>query len=216
MTLYTKPKLEIMGLKLGFSRKIRKGYKMRVYYFYMSLNLKGIVFGIAVFVLALVVSIYGVNTIYNEPEYEDFCPNSFLEVPEMNESICFEHGGKWQNYDRKVPEGELGYCDRDYMCREAYELKQERYSMNLFLISVPLGILILIGGFYFVLEFVSIGVMVAGVGTILRGVFGYWKYSEDWLRFLISLVGLGVVIFFANRYVGDSKKKVKKKYKKDK
>lgn len=172
------------------------------------INLKGLVFGIAVFVLTLFVSIYGVDTIYDKPEYEDFCPNSYWDVPEMNESVCFDNGGKWQNYERKVPDGEPGYCDRDYMCREAYELKQERYSMNLFLVSVPLGILILIGGFYFFsLEAIGLGIMAGGVGTMLRGVGTYWRYSEDWLRFLISLVGLVVVIYFSYRFRDKFEKK---------
>lgn len=167
------------------------------------INLKGVVFGIAVFVLTLFVSIYGVNMVYDRPEYNDFCSVDLYKGEVQNESSCVDVGGSWSEYD-KVGSPDLavrGYCDRDYMCREAYDLKSERYSMNLFLLSVPLGILILIGGFFVALEFVSVGVMVAGVGTILRGVGGYWRYSEDWLRFLISLVGLGVVIYFSYRYM---------------
>lgn len=166
------------------------------------INLKGIIFGVAVFILTLFVSIYGVNSIYDKPEYADFCSGEVLKLQTMDEASCVDVGGKWNVY--RNPGGVVdiydGYCQQDFICQKEYDLAREAYSMNLFLISVPLGILILIGGFYFVLEFVSVGVMVAGVGTILRGIGSYWKYSADWLRFLISLVGLVIVIWFSYRY----------------
>lgn len=169
------------------------------------MNLRGIVLGIAIFVLTLFVTVYGVNAVYSEPYYEDFCPNSYLDVSEMNEEVCFENGGKWI-------EGGSGYCDSDYVCRESYELAKERHSMNVFLISLPLGILILLGGFYFFkLDSVGVGLMLGGVGTMLRGIGSYWRYTEDWLRFMISLFGLVIVIYFTYRFDKKFSKKDKKK-----
>ncbi|NCN87173.1 hypothetical protein GW932_05035 [archaeon] len=170
------------------------------------INLKAFIFGVAVFILTLFVTVYGVNSIYSKPIYEDFCPNSIMEVNVMNESVCFENGGKWTPYQtfKACEAGEVcGSCDVDYSCREAYDLASERYSMNLFLISIPLGILILFFGFYFFkVDFVSVGLMAGGVGTLLRGIGTYWKYSEDWIRFLISLFGLLVILYFSYRFQG--------------
>ena len=182
----------------------------------MDFNLRGVVFGIAIFVLTLFVTTYGLNTIYPKPLYEDYCPNVFWDIPEMNEEVCFEHGGKWDNYDRTIEGNVTGYCDKDYTCREAYDLDSERRSMNVFLVAIPLGILILLGGFYFFsLEAVGVGLMLGGIGTMLRGIGSYWRYSEDWLRFLISLIGLVIVIYFSYRFgekLGGKKgrKKIKK------
>ena len=175
------------------------------------MNLKNVIFGVAVFVLAMFVTTYGVNTFYSEPQYDDFCLNSYLDVQNMTEDICFANGGKWQSSDVKYVDGPLGWCDRDYTCRESYNLSSERYSMNVFLISVPLGILMLFLGFYlFRLDMVSIGIMAAGVGTMLRGLGSYWRYSEDWLRFVISFAGLIIVILFGYKFFDFSTNKKKR------
>ena len=66
------------------------------------------------------------------------------------------------------------------------------------MVALPLGIIIIIiGAFVFGLEAVGAGLMGGGVGTILYGVGGYWRYSADLMKFLLSLVGLIVVIYVA-------------------
>jgi len=171
------------------------------------MNLKGIIISIAILILTLFVTTYGMNTIYERPEYNEYCPNSIIKVTEMNESICFDNGGRWN----PGLEGN-GYCNQNFLCNEAYTLAQEKYSMNVFLIAVPLGILILLGGFFFFsLESVGVGIMAGGVGTLLRGVGSYWKYSEDWLRFIISLAGLVIVIWASYKFSNKFEKKIKKK-----
>lgn len=158
------------------------------------MNFKGIVFGIAVFVLTLFVTSYGVNVLSPSPQYEDYCNSTVWNAQELNESSCIDIGGKWVD-------GKEGYCQRDYFCNEAYNLSQKKHALGIFLISVPLGIIILFVGFYFFrLENIGAGIMAGGVGTMLRGISSYWTYSADWLRFLFSLVGLVIVIWFGYRF----------------
>lgn len=172
------------------------------------MNFKGFVVGVAVLVLTMFVTMYGLNMIYSEPQYEDFCSNSIWDVVEYNETLCFENGGKWSEYPQKVEGEAFGWCERDYTCRSAYELSLERYHANIFLIAVPVGIIILLVGFYFFsLEAVGVGLMFGGVGTMLRGIGSYWRYSEDWVRFLVSLMGLVVVIYFSYRFSEKFEKK---------
>lgn len=174
------------------------------------MNLRGIVIGVAILILTLFVSLYGVNTFLDKPQYDDFCPNTIWKPMPVNESVCFDNGGRWNTGFNNT-----GYCDENFRCNAAYNLAEERYSMNIFLIAVPLGILILLGGFFFFrLEIVGVGIMAGGVGTLLRGVGSYWRYSEDWLRFLISLFGLVIVIYFSYRFSSKLEKKSKKKRKK--
>jgi hypothetical protein len=181
------------------------------------MNLKEIIFGVAVLVLTLFVTTYGVNMFFSEPLYEDVCSPSLWEVEVLNETTCFELGGKWMEGDIRGsgPQYLEGYCDKDFSCRESYNLRLERYHMNIFLIAVPLGILlILFGAYFFSLDAVSVGIMAGGVGTILRGVGSYWRYSEDWMRFLISFAGLVVLIYFVYRFqkkIGSNKKARKKR-----
>lgn len=167
------------------------------------MNLREFVIGFAVFILTLFVAIYGVNTFIYEPNYNDFCSYPLGGYEIDNEASCLEAQGVWVSIEIqciKAPCSQ-GYCDLEFNCRGDYEKSLENYNMSLFLITVPLGILIILAGVYlFNLESVGVGIMAGGVGTILRGALSYWRYSEDWLRFLISFIGLVILIYFSYKF----------------
>jgi len=178
------------------------------------MTIKNVILGIAIIILTISVAIFGINTFYPSPQYEDFCNEvrtaEYLTTPER----CEKSGGKWFEviYEGPKPiEGREGYCDRDFYCREEYHSARKNYSRNLFLITLPLGILIiLLGTLLFNLESVGAGLMGGGVGIILRGVFNFWEFADDWLKFVLSLVGLGILIwlaYYVNKKFGNKKKK---------
>ena len=180
------------------------------------MDLKNIVMTVAIIILTIFVTIYGINTFYAKPEYSDFCDEfktaEVIETPER----CEEIGGMWNVFDGAMPryEGNVkdGYCDRYYTCRQEYDKASEIYSKNVFLIAIPLGILIIaLGAFFFSLESVGAGLMGGGVGTLLFGVGGYWRYAENWMRFVMSLLGLVVLIWMTYYFNERFKKKKKKK-----
>ncbi|MEX2017452.1 MAG: hypothetical protein WD876_03185, partial [Candidatus Pacearchaeota archaeon] len=116
-----------------------------------------------------------------------------------NSADCQTVGGKWSDYigPREV-NNPLGYCDTAYTCRMEYEEDREVYSRNVFLIALPLGIIIIaIGALVFGLEAVGAGLMAGGVGIVLWHIAGYWNFAEDWLKLVLSLVGLAVLIWLA-------------------
>ena len=41
--------------------------------FYLIMILKNIVLGIAIIILTISVAVYGINLLYDKPEYADFC-----------------------------------------------------------------------------------------------------------------------------------------------
>lgn len=169
------------------------------------MNIKNIVIGIAIMILTLFVVMYGINMFYSQPEYEDFCDTERVYNIMNNETACLDAGGKWTDYQeiQKNPEDitRTGYCNEDYYCREEYQEASERYYKNIFLITLPLGIIIiLLGMFMFGLEAVGSGLMAGGVLSIIYGVGGYWRYSEDVLKFTLSLIGLIIVIFAAYKF----------------
>ena len=151
--------------------------------------------------------------IYPAPEYGDYCSISAKQIIET-ESDCMDAGGNWQSYPTKVGGDIEGYCDQNIKCGQEYDDAQKQNAKNVFLIAVPLGILIvLLGGLLFSLDVVGVGLMAGGVGTILRGISGFWRYSSDWLKFIISLAGLAIVIYFSYRFadkLGFGKKKKRK------
>jgi small-conductance mechanosensitive channel len=173
--------------------------------------IKNFLLGIAIIIVTISVVIYGINTFYSKPVYEDFCgeykTQEIIETQEQCEAI----GGQWNSYQSVKPEEISGYCDRDYSCREEYDKGYENFRRNIFLITIPLGIIIIaLGALVFNLDAVGAGLMGGGVGTILYGTGGYWQYTENWVRFLISLVGLVALIllaYYANRKWNKKKKK---------
>ena len=177
------------------------------------MGLKNNIMAIAIIILTISVVVYGVNVFYDGPEYLDFC--SEFKTAEIIETAerCEEIGGSWNvGISPRVVGEKEGYCDRDFTCRNNYEDARETYSRNIFLIALPLGIAIIaLGALAFGLEFVGAGIMGGGVGIILWGVGGFWRFADDWLKFILSLIGLVVVIWLAHyvnkRLEGKGKKR---------
>jgi hypothetical protein len=181
------------------------------------MNVKNIVLGIAIFLLTLFVGMYGIRALYShEPQYDDYCK------PINTPNECFAINGTWQNMtDKVVPSPmnggkvvpiENGYCNYDYnICTNDYNKAEENYRIRIFYTAIPLGVIVIaIGLIFFGLESVGAGLMAGGVGILIYGVSGYWRYSSDFIRFLISLLGLIVVIYlayYANKKWGNNKRR---------
>ena len=177
------------------------------------MSLKNNIMMIAIIILTIFVVVYGVNILYDKPERVDFCGEfKTAEIIDTPES-CEEIGGNWAPYvSPRAVEGIEGYCDRDFTCRQEYDDARETYSRNIFLIALPVGIAIIaLGALSFGLEFVGAGIMGGGVGCVLWGVGGFWEFADVWLTFILSLIGLVVVICLANyvnkRIEGKGKKR---------
>lgn len=165
------------------------------------MNIKNFVLGIAIAVLTIAVSIYGIHTFYSSPEFSDFCNDSSWEPVPRSAQDCLDKQGKWIDYSKYEGNEESGYCDLNYSCSQEYSSSQKIWSKNLFYIGLPLGILIiLLGAFLFKLEFVGAGLMWGGVITIIYSTWGFFMQSAQAMKFILSLVGLVIVIYFAYRF----------------
>lgn len=180
------------------------------------MGLKNYVITVAIIVLTISVVVYGVNLLYDSPEYTDFCDEFKTAEVINNSEQCEAIGGKWNSYKGLRPvvvDGAEGFCDRDFTCRGNYDTAREKYSRNIFLIALPLGILIItVGALVFGLEAVGAGLMGGGVGIILWGVGGFWRFADDLLKFILSFAGLVIVIWVA--YYFNKKLEMKKKKRK--
>lgn len=88
---------------------------------------------------------------------------------------------------------------------------KEHYK-HVFYLALPIGIVVLVAGaVFFGLESVGAGLMGGGIVTLIYGAGGYWQYAQNWLKFLLSLAGLIIVIYFAYWFNKRSEKPVKKK-----
>lgn len=179
------------------------------------MKIKNVVLGIAIIILTIFVTFYGINTFYPKPIYEDFCGEFGGKTAQLieNQAQCDAVEGKWEPQEIRCITDPCpqGYCDRDYQCRNEFEEAMKVRSRNVFFVALPLGIVIIVlGAFIFGLEVVGAGLMGGGVGTLIYGAGAYWPYSKNWIRFLISLVGLAVLIFFAYWFNNRAEKKKKK------
>ena len=178
------------------------------------MSAKNFILGIAIIIITITAINYGISTFYSEPDYVDFCGEYKTQEIIETQSQCETIGGMWNSYENiPKPLGEptvTGYCDRDFTCRQEYETAREKYSKNIFFITFPIGILIIIlGTLTFNLESVGAGLMGGGLGTIIYGITSYWQYSQNWLKFLFSIIALAILIWLAyyfNKKVGKKKR----------
>ena len=155
-------------------------------------GIKNFVIGVAIFILTLAAGIYGISTLYGTaPQYEDYCPSL------NTQQACENFGSNWTMYDNNGPKGN-GYCDVYSVCQGPYDDAGRAYQRGVFFIALPLGILIIaVGALIFGLESVGGGLMAGGVGIVLYGVGGFWRFADDWLKFVLSLIALIIVIGMA-------------------
>lgn len=174
------------------------------------ISIKNILIGIAIVILTSFVVIYGVQTFYPGPEYEDFCEAGREPIPEKideglvggtcatvspdsRDECCINRG--YEEYEE-----DTGRCIGN-ACYNKYEEAREPYSRNLFIITTIIGLILLgIGVYLFKLEAVGAGIMGGGIVTLIYGSGQYWRYSGDAFKFIISLVGLIIVIFLAYHF----------------
>lgn len=160
--------------------------------------------GLAIAIMTIFVVISGIGAFYSSPEYNDFCPN----VYHLNtQTECVNAGGDWKVYDgvkpTRVVDGvevtfESGNCINAPACSEEYNSAREVYSRTIFIITLILGLVFVSFGMYFFkIKAIGSGILGGGVITLFYSGMSYWSQGEDWVRFLISLVGLGFLIFLA-------------------
>lgn len=165
------------------------------------MSLKNTVMGIAIIILTILVTFYAINTIFPKPAYSDFCNSSQMSaaVSYTNQSVCEAANGTWNSAigPRVNPKTE-GYCDLYLKCGQQYDDVLNARSKKVFFVALPLGIIVIaLGALVFGLEAVGAGLMGGGVGTLIYGAGAYWPYTENWIRLVLSFVGLAVIIWLA-------------------
>ena len=162
--------------------------------------------------------VYGTKLVYDEPEYDKFCNQSYY-YPEkivncsFNSELqkqmtdCYNQKGTPQyEYDANGCEKSLT-CD---FCGLQYEEANRNYSKNLFLISLIVGIIVIAVSVILIkVSAVSGGLMLGSLFFIIYGTTGYWQFMEDVLRFVILGLTLFILIWLAYYLARKDKKGLK-------
>lgn len=174
------------------------------------INIKNIVLGIIIAVMFLLFAVYGTKLIYEAPEYEDYCNSSRYAYPTAFEKIgsvnCTYNqtlqNSKQDCYNQKgeaIPIYDENGCEKSFtcdFCMRDFEKAQGKYSQNLFLIGIILILVtVVISALKIKAESVSAGLMAGSLMFLIYISATFWRFMEDWFRFIVLTLALGVIIF---------------------
>ncbi len=192
---------------------------------------KHIFLAIAIAIVFVFFTGFGISTFYKTPQYEDFCGEREKFVEIRTKESCDNEGGKWNLNEvarplAKIDDNQLlctktseqddavslncqtqvdienqGYCDRDFYCREEFDGVRENYNRNVFIIETGIGIIALIVGFALKLASISSGIMGGGILTIIYGTIRYWSDLPDYGRFIILGITLAILIWLGYKKI---------------
>lgn len=181
----------------------------------MVFNIKKVLFGIAFMLVVTFFVIYGIETFYPSPVYDDYCAASQKPYPPegvLTEEGCAAFNGTWQRYDgkyyekpvpvRPVETNATGFCDLYSTCSELYNNADQEHRKVAFIIASIIGLALVLGGLALKNLPVSGGGMAAGIILIFYGTVPYWGELAQWLRFAILGVLLVVLIWVGYKKFG--------------
>lgn len=176
------------------------------------MKIKNFVLGIGIVVVYALMLWQGIETFYPEPKYEDFCdvnigPRSFPEIAQTNcvfppnleakQNACYKAKGEFRyEYDEK---GCIidGYCDE---CSIFFNEASDKYSRNIFIISLITGFITFIIGFAILkIEPVGSALIGSGIWAIFYGTVRNWRNFGAGIRFALLFVVLIILIWLAIR-----------------
>jgi len=133
-----------------------------------------------------------IQTVYPEPEYENFCEVRQVNIFHSDETSCVDAGGQW-NPNIPLKTGDVvGYCNEQFTCSQQFEDARENYSKNVFVALIVLGALSLVAGFFLrSSSAVSTGLSYGGVLSFIIASIRYWGEAGDVVR--LAIVGLALI-----------------------
>ena len=174
------------------------------------MKIKNLVLGIGIVVIYALVLWQGIEAFYPSPQWDDYCSFNEIrpkilaqgsvgcEIPasvEQKSIECANAGGVFrEEYDNNGCVTD-GYCDE---CSLNYDEARDQYSRNIFIISLIVGIITLVVGF-FVLKIEPVGsaLIASGIWAVFYGTVWNWRNFGAFLKFGILLIVLVILIWFA-------------------
>jgi hypothetical protein len=179
------------------------------------MKFKNFILGVGIFVVFALVLFQGLETFYPTPQYDKFCEPHYgpltardvkgviVNCPDDVElqrraQQCWDSKGEFvYKYDSNgcVVDGD---CDG---CRIDYENALDTHSSRVFLVTVLIGIIVFVAGFFLLsTEPVGSALMASGIWSVFFGVTKNWRNFSDSWRFLLLFVLLVVLIWIALRF----------------
>ncbi|MBN2142258.1 hypothetical protein JW711_02920 [Candidatus Woesearchaeota archaeon] len=157
------------------------------------------------------------DAVYESPEYDDFCNYTYPMAPAkplVNRENCADVYNKPEVQACSREDGEprfeydesgcevYSYCD---YCSKDYKDAQARYNRNLFFILAPLGLIVIIIGIYFWIDYMGAGFMFGGLITLFYATVRYFSDMSKLLRAIVILIELLIIIWLGIKKIGTGK-----------
>ncbi len=184
------------------------------------MDLKKVMLSLAVGILAALFIGFLIEAIYPSPQYDDYC-NRGSEIPRPivnNQELCNyeydigfrtqcieEKGMIRQEYDANgcVIEETCNYCEKEFK-----EIN-ENYNRNLFYITAPIALLLIILGLYLpvYIDAIAGGILLGGILTLVQITTRIFGNLGKWPRVILLGLELALVIWIGIKKVHSKKKK---------
>jgi len=188
-------------------------------------NAKNIILGIGIVVIYALVLWQGIEAFYPSPQHDDFCKSSIFDsgpfvksadrgtscnftkdLQEQQDQCYTQKGFPVYEYDNNGCTVKIKECN---MCNEELNEAQDKHSKAVFVIAIIAGIITLIVGYSILsVEPVGSALMGSGIWAIFWGAAINWRSFSSVLRFLLLLIALVVIIWFALRLNRSEKKNI--------
>lgn len=162
--------------------------------------------GLSIVVILNALFLYGIQLFFNEPRYDKFC-NIGPAAEIRDEKGCGEQGGVWQNYPeaKKDINAPNGFCDMYKKCSQEFEKAQNDFNQKSFFILIVLGLGCALLGYLVIKPWpIAFGFSFGGLFAFFIGVVKNWSNLQEYSRFLILLLALGVLIYIGYKKFKDN------------
>jgi len=162
------------------------------------------------------------DALYDEPAYDRYCNESKYSMPypepvKAGINCTYSYGPEQQQCDRSGGISRMKYDSNncasydwcDY-CSKDYDTARSVYNRNLFLILAPLGLIVVLLGIYFTVDYLGAGMMLGGLITMFYATVRYFSDMSKMLRALVILVELLIIMWIGYKKIDDNKKKTEK------
>ncbi|HVO28958.1 MAG TPA: hypothetical protein VMT81_03180 [Candidatus Paceibacterota bacterium] len=150
--------------------------------------------GTAIILSALIT--LGIKAFYPEPappQYPDYPPSAPVAPCPSNDAQCAQQNAQ-------IEARQQAQMDQYNQEEQAYEDASQVYNRNIFIIANIVGMIVFAVGFWLLFataiaaQSVPIGIMIAGLWSIIYGYARGWGSVNDQLKFFIGLVIAAIVI----------------------
>lgn len=162
------------------------------------MNIKNIVIGVIISFVFLLFAVYGTNLIYDSPEYQDYCNIRVPYIENITQETCEQQNGTWfpQNIQCIKAPCPQGYCDYYSECQQEFDKADKSYSKNLFIVSIVFSLIVISAAAFLIsVSSVSAGLMFGSLMYLIYGTARFWRFMNDWIRFIILGIALAILIY---------------------